>query len=219
MNYVRVCTECGEPITSKSLLAKTCSTQCRQKRSRRLKREEREARDHGEQTAAVKLAANQQITDVVREVTKEEIRPVVREAINESVMQAVRDLVGLTPLAVAAMSEDLLSDDPKLRQAAYQTLMKYTIGHQAIGPKPEQESQQLIVNIGLPRPELSGTKKDLGWVGDPEQYEDVEHEELATCDMCSQEFPPSSMVDGSSRCVSCFTSQREEALKMLGEHQ
>lgn len=211
--YTRTCTECGEQFETRSSLAKTCSTQHRQARSRRLKREARENDEHAQQTRSIRRAANQQITDVVREVTKEEIRPVVREAINENVMQAVKELVGLTPLAVAAMAEDLETDDQVVRQRAYQTLFKYTVGHTAIGPKPEQESQQLVVNIGLPRPGVTDSSEEVGYI------DDTDAEELLTCDMCAQEFPASGMVDGSSRCLSCFTTQREDALKILGEHQ
>lgn len=202
MTAYRRCSECGEALTGKAAGAKTCSPKCRSARSRRLKKQKSEA---GE---AFRLPEHQRdlrdrvegaTPDVAHDVIQEELRPVVRESITADTLQAIAQMVALTPTAVAALQEDLTSDDSVIRQRAYTLLMKYTVGHRALVQPPETDkSQPLQVNFNLPRPDSPD---------DPVVVADAQ--EMKTCDTCGTEQPVSAFVAGSERCQECFGKQQQ----------
>lgn len=138
---------------------------------------------------------------------KEEYRPIVREAMTEDALRAIQRMVGLTPLAVECIEDDLTCGDPTIRQRAYTLLMKYTVGHQAIVRPEEEVSGQLVVHFNLPRPgddvESQGAAVELV------------AEELRCCDMCGKDKAITQFVAGSDRCTTCYDEQREFAQKLL----
>lgn len=145
-------------------------------------------------------------TDVARHVIEEEIRPVVRESITADTLKAIADMVALTPTAVAALQEDLLSEDATIRQRAYTLLMKYTVGHHAIvTPEDKDKTGPLHVHFNLPRPEEAESMDG----------EVVVEDTLKTCDTCGQEKPVGSFVANSDRCEDCYTKQQAKATELL----
>jgi hypothetical protein len=123
-----------------------------------------------------------------------------RQALTEDVLRAIERLVGLTPAAVNALTEDLMGDDKVIRQRAYTLLFKYTTGHPAlVKPEDTDDKSQLVVNFNLPRPDLK----------DDAEVEPEAADELKVCDLCSQEKPVSEFEVGSSRCTECFEAWKK----------
>lgn len=203
----RVCSECGASLAGKDHRQKTCSNKCRLARSRRQRRANQEFEDLGEAAQeggkTIAQIVRTEATDVVSRVLKDQLQPIVREALTEDVLRAISDLVGLTPRAVQAMTEDLESDNEILRQRAYTLLIKYTVGHPAIVKAEDAAAgQQMVVNFVLPRPD--GATDNTAVI--------AEAEELKVCDICNTEQPANEFVAGSSRCTSCFEQHRDEVL-------
>lgn len=144
--------------------------------------------------------------DISKRIVEEELRPVVREAITEEVLRGIQDLVGLTPEAVLAIGEDLRSEDSTIRQRAYGLILKYTLGNAAVAPTDDNTGKELVVNIGIPRPDVP---ENPGIPQPAESTPDAEQvTELKTCDMCARELEVSYFVDGSERCQDCWAEQR-----------
>lgn len=208
----RICSECSKPLDGKGPHAKTCSPTCRSARSRRLKRQKVEAAEAAAATpAARELAARVrgEQQDQLHKVIEEELRPVVREAITEETLRAIGQLVGLAPRAVAAIEDDLASEDATIRQRAYTLLIKYTVGHSAIVPPIEQDkSQAIVVNFDLPRPEPTHVES-LAEQDEPGEITDAA--EVKTCDICGVEDTPDKFAANSNRCLDCYHKQQARA--------
>lgn len=175
----------------------TCSDKCRAKRSRRERRANRQVEEFAQanNAGAQEIAAivRREAPDVVKKVFNDEIRPIVREAINEDVLRAIEGMVGLTPAAVAALQEDLESDDATIRQRAYSLVIKYTVGHPALVKDDITREQNMTVNFNLPRPD----EADLA-------AHNTEATELRECDMCREDKVwPDEFEAGSTRCKEC----------------
>jgi len=124
---------------------------------------------------------------------KDELTPIVREAINEDVLRAIEGMVGLTPAAVAALEEDLASEDSTIRQRAYSLVIKYTVGHPALVKDDITKNQQMTVNFNLPRP----NQEDIDAATVPE-------DDLRLCDMCREPKRwPDEFEAYSTRCTAC----------------
>lgn len=222
----RLCSECGDSLAGRKANTKTCSAECRSKRSRRLRGLTKSHRAEALLSPEVRELAQVvrgERGDVVDEVVKEELRPVVREAITEDTMRAVADLIALAPAAVSALREDLASDDATIRQRAYTLVTKYTIGHPAIVRPPEEESdKQLVVHFNIPRPDTStDTSTDTSA---PEIAESLvgtvieeSTDETRQCDMCGEDRPLDQFVSGSYRCHSCYAAQQQRARDLYSD--
>lgn len=193
------CSECGKPLENP--IAKTCSNACRKSRGRRI------ARDKKRAGAANALPDHQKVIadvtrgiapDVAHEVAKEEIRPIVREALTQDVLHAIGQLVNLTPLAVNALAQDLVSQDDKLRQKATELLLRYTVGHPAIAPTQQNHQQPMQVVLTWPGQEqtaavAAGTAPELA----------APAEDVVECMECHEHKPRAAMYLDSERCKDC----------------
>lgn len=208
----RICSECPNPLTGKSAAAKTCSPKCRSARSRRIRNAQRKAGEDSAYPAHAKEISERvrgETPDVARHVIEEEIRPVVRESITADTLKAIADMVALTPQAVAALQEDLASDDATIRQRAYTLLMKYTVGHSAIvTPDDDGNKGPMHVHFELPRP---GSDQPA------EPVEEAEAVEVRECDHCHVEKPLDEFVANSYRCKGCFEEQQVRAATLIHE--
>lgn len=207
---VRACSECANPLSSRSVTSKTCSNACRLKRSRRLKRVKQDQADFeaaypGDGARAVADIVRRESYDTVMRVTQSEITPIVREALTEDVLRAVQAMIGLTPRAVQLLGEDLESEDATIRQRAYTLLIKYTAGHPALlQPKDADHGAQLVVQFGLPRPDAEALVAP-----EAEVVEDL------TCDMCGEDKPATEFESGSLRCRPCFETWKATVLEQF----
>lgn len=212
MTAYRLCSECPNPLTGMGPLAKTCSPKCRSKRSRRLKRqlkEAGEAKAMPEHQKEITERVRGEMDDIAHKVIEEELRPVVRETITQDTLKAISDMVGLTPRAVAAIEDDLASEDPVIRQRAYTLVMKYTVGHNAIvQPEDKDTTQPLVVNFELPRPELPNRPDTIE--AEAVEVPDTESRECDTCHQMKTDF-----IAGSDRCTECFEGMHNKELELL----
>jgi hypothetical protein len=183
---------------------------CRSARSRRIKAAERRGQANSVHSLSPEAKRISQVVrnerdDVVDEMVREELRPAVREAITQDVLNAIRDMVALTPAAVAAITEDLASDDKVLRQRAYSLLTKYTLGHPALVTRDnDPDEKQLIVNFALPRP------PDAPAIEGSATSDEELPEGQRACDLCGGLKDEDQFVDGSDRCNSCWAEQRAQ---------
>lgn len=216
----RLCSECGQSLAGRKANAKTCSPNCRQKRSRRLASANADAQAEAalpDHVKEIRQAARGERDDVVDRVLQEELRPVVRESITDDTLKAIRDLIALTPEAVAAIQEDLASEDATIRQKAYTLIARYTIGHPAIVRPPEEEAdKQLIVHFNIPRPEQHGATEEPEVI-EAESAVPLHDDELRQCDMCGADKPITDFVAGSHRCVTCYEAQQEKARNLYSD--
>lgn len=196
----RTCSECAASLAGKKPQTKTCSVNCRQKRARRVRaagkadgREGAALRAMPTAIRDVMLAVHEhhEKPDVIKDVMREQLAPIVRDALTESTLRAIEGLLGLTETAVQALGEDMVSDDPVIRQRAYALQMKYTIGHPAlVQPEAGAAAGQMVVNFQLPRPDSLPAIEATAL-------------ELKTCDLCGEEKPAEQFVGSSDRCETC----------------
>lgn len=217
----RICSECSTPLTGMGPQAKTCGPAHRSARSRRLKRLKKEAGEaQGHTPAAQEIAARVrgEVRDVLPKVIEEEVRPVVRESITEDTLRAIAQMVGLTSAAVAAIADDLGSDDATIRQRAYSLVMKYTVGHGAIVTPIEQDKTQPInVHFQLPRPPAIEGEATLE-EEPPEPGEIAEATVVKTCDTCGKEGTLDEFAAASTRCKDCYAKQKARAAALLKDY-
>lgn len=211
--YHLTCTECGKRFESRRPDAKTDTGACRQRRSRRLAALRRKGAEAGrmppEQRELTDIV-NGSTQDVARPLLEEELKPVVREAITEDTLRAIRGMVALTPDAVAALAEDLRSENATIRQRAYKLVLQYTVGHPAVvRPEDADPHQQLIVNLHVPRPGSGETQADV----------DGEAQELRTCVVCDHSKPVEQFVANSDRCKDCHAKLQEKAMRFLEQQE
>lgn len=217
MPVARACSECGYTLAGRPAQTKTCSDKCRSTRSRRVRRANREMEEFADANNAgaevIAQIVRNEAPDLVTKVMKEQLTPIVREALTEDTLRAINDMVGLTPRAVAAMSEDLDSEDPTIRQRAYTLLIKYTVGHPAIVKPQEQDPNQVLeVHFNLPRPDATVTFDTDAEDAIPE---------LMTCDVCGESKPREAMAavtsepDGTGRCMACHEARKAAVLEQL----
>lgn len=148
---------------------------------------------------------------IARSELQKAIAPVVKEAITEDVLGAVRDMIGLLPDAIAAIKEDIGSDDPDIRQRAYTLLVKHTAGSRNLVPDVNEAKQRdLTVVFGIPRPDGTGEARSDGTTGVIESK---------ACDSCHVVKPADSehFVQGTDRCRECFDSMRASAMSLVVE--
>lgn len=208
-----ICSECPNPLPSPN--HKTCSETCRSRRSRRIRRARKKS---GERTAlppelkALSNAVEDKVDEGLKEAVQAELRPIIREALTEDVLRAAADLVGLTPIMVAAIQEDLVQDkDRTLRQRAYTLLAKFTLGNQSIAPAAaEKDPSPMQVVFHLPRPDGEPSVEP---VADAEEVD----EEVRSCIECRAVKPEHAFVAGSERCQECHQAVRQRVLDRFGE--
>lgn len=197
----RICSEpgCGNSLAGLGPKALSCSPECRKARHARQVREKRRG-----EVATVKAFASaaddKTKHDIIKQAVREQVEPVVRAALANETLAAISKLVKLVPSAIDALEEDLLGDDPLLRQRAYSLLIKYTAGHPAIvRPDDATGAGQMVVNFNLPRPDSN-----------PQELNADEVIEMKTCDLCDTAKPSTEMVAGANRCQSCMDRWKAE---------
>lgn len=209
--FSRTCSECGASLRGRAASAKTCSDVCRAGRSRRIKRSREKNLELAQLPAHQKdlqAAITGEVPEVAHEVIQQELRPIVREALTEDVLRSIDNLIGLTPAAIRALEGDLASDDSKVRQRAYELVLRYTVGNQPIVNTDSQSERELIVNFNLPRPE-----------GEAQEDEITESTAVRVCLVCDTEKPEHEFVAGSDRCTECHEKLQDKVKSILGDDQ
>lgn len=202
----RACTECGTPLETDNPRARTCSAKCRQKRKSRKDRHAEHMREG--LTRGDALAEHMDLhPEAVNDAITKELQPLVREAITEETLAGISGLLNLLPTAVEKLAEDLQHPNASVRQRAYMTALKYTVGQQALVGDVKDDSKQIHVNFNLPRPGDEQTVE-----APPDSIEEVKE-----CDTCHADKPLSEFVSGSDRCRTCFNDLRERVISHYSE--
>lgn len=212
----RVCLNCGKDITHKRTDAKSCGDPACTKALQRGRKRRGSASREALAGIEAETTEARRTTIVKREVEREVraiIKPVVREALTEDVMVALEDLIKLTPEAVATLSAHMDDSDPEsydavLAQKAATTVLRYTVGHQALVTPQEATAPQLVVNFGLPRP---GAEQPYDATTKP-----IEVEEEFECDVCHEVLLTTERVAGADRCSECHETRKRAVLEQYG---
>jgi len=142
---------------------------------------------------------------------RDELRPVVREQITEHTLRAIQGLVALTPVMVEAIGRDLEHPDPVIRQRAYSVMARYTLGHSAIVPPPEEAHRQTMTVIfdGMVRAGQQPTtiEADPAPVDEPQRI----------CNSCDATKPAAEFVEHSDRCVVCHEQLQARMREVVGD--
>ena len=143
------CLNCGEKLPEDSRASrKYCDDHCR-KESHRL------AGGKGkitEQREIARKLAFENIQDEVREVLRQEIREQITQHVHDNVLGAAESMTHLLPEAMAALKQDLESEDWMARSRAYALVMKYAMSFKDTEPK-DGGNQNIVVVSGVPTPD------------------------------------------------------------------
>ncbi len=212
------CSECGVPLVNADgsptpAGTKTHNASCRNKRARRLKREEKEAALARRRPKRAKhvLAVAEEVENgaAMHEAAVEVFKPLIREAMTEKVLGGIQSLIDMQPEALAALRQDLSSNDDKIKQNAYTLWFKYTMGNPSVAPpSTTQAPSGLTVQFNLPRP------GDDPHVALPAPADAVT---LRDCDVCGESKTEAEFVAGSPRCEVCHDKTRELLTKRFGD--
>lgn len=201
---------CDKPVAGK---AKYCSDNHRTTYNRRKKAEAKRAREARKRPTLPEDPA-------VQKALAKELETPMQEALSEDVVEALQNAVKLTPQALQKVADLLESDLEHTRLAAAQTILKYTIGQNALLPNMDSDKQPLTVVIeGLDRPpiETQGQKPlEQSELTEALEQGEEHSEPYRICDFCRIPKPESEFIGNSNRCIKCFTELRDGAEARLG---
>lgn len=198
-----VCLGCGDPLPEpRRSTRKYCDAKCRAKFQRLVATKPGKPKISDEK-ARMRALAFENLGDEVREVLRQEIREQISQHVKDNVLGAAEVMTGMLPEAMAAMKQDLESEDWMARSRAYALVMKYAMSFAEADPK-ENASQNIVVVSGVPAPD---TPLGHAYVENYEELprasasvsdEDVEEGEVVEdferdwpkCHYCKQRKPP-----------------------------
>lgn len=206
----RVCLNCGRALRGRDVRRKTCSDRCR-KAIQRARGAQRVTSLPDAELTGDAVHNDRGPRSPLRQVIAEELRPIVREAIDEEVIKAIGALVRLSPGAIVALSEDLDSDDPQIRQRAYSLVLKFALDNPHVTP-PRADKPHLQVDVNLPRP---GPPPDraIELLKEDDPPHDLEHQRV--CVGCREPRRTSDFQADAPMCTRCLTQRRERVLGAL----
>lgn len=158
-----------------------------------------------EQRKKMKELAFANMQDEVREIMRQEIRETISQHVKDNVLGAAEVMTEMLPTALAAIKQDLESEDWMSRSRAYALLMKYAMTFKDQEPEAAG-NQNIVVVSGVPTPDTP-----LGHAV-VEQFDQLQsgveefEKDWPQCGVCHQRKPESNMRDngkGSIICTSC----------------
>jgi hypothetical protein len=138
---------------------------------------------------------------------REQVGPVVREALTDRVLEEIKVMTHLLPEALQTLQNNLLDEDPKIRESAAALILKYTLGNQTIAPKPEQSAPAFNISFGgMPMQGEKMDAEDGSVLGDA--VEEANHERQ--CQECGEVKDAAEFVGESPRCLACHDRIMDE---------
>jgi len=163
-----------------------------------------------EQRKKMKELAFANMQDDVREIMRQEIRETIGQHVKDNVLGAAEVMTEMLPTALAAIKQDLESEDWMARSRAYALLMKYVMTFKDQDPEAAG-NQNIVVVSGVPTPDTP-----LGHAV-VEQFDQLQEgveefeQDWPKCSVCHQRKPESNMrqYGGPDRiiCTSCSITQ------------
>lgn len=203
----RVCLNCGRALAGRDVRRKTCSDRCR-KAIQRARGAQRVTSLPDAELTGDAIHNERGARSPLRQVISEELRPIVREAIDEEVIKAIGALVRLSPGAIAALEDDLDSDDPLIRQRAYSLVLKFALDNAHITP-PRADKPHLQVDVNLPRPDTTPAPP----LDDASRA--LEPAPGRICVGCREPRAASDFQADAPMCSRCLEQRRERVLAAL----
>jgi hypothetical protein len=102
----------------------------------------------------MRALAFENLQDEVREVLREEIRETINQHVKDNVLGAAEVMTHMLPEAMAAVKQDLESEDWMARSRAYALVMKYAMSFGAADAK-EDKPTNIVVVSGVPTPDTA----------------------------------------------------------------
>lgn len=146
----------------------------------------------------MRALAFENLGDEVREVLRQEIREQISQHVKDNVLGAAEVMTQMLPEAMAAMKQDLESEDWMARSRAYALVMKYAMQFAEADPK-DQGNQNIVVVSGVPTPDTplghavvehyEELPRASASVEAGEEVEEFE-KEWPKCHYCKQRKPP-----------------------------
>lgn len=151
-----MCLACGEPLPEpRRSTRKYCDRACRAK-FQRIVALEKKADGTPEKISdaqkRMKALAFENLGDEVRQVLREEIRETISQHVKDNVLGAAEVMTHMLPTAMAAVKQDLESEDWMSRSRAYALVMKYAMAFAEADAK-EEKAQNIVVVSGVPTPD------------------------------------------------------------------
>lgn len=100
----------------------------------------------------MKELAFENLGDEVRQVLREEIRETISQHVKDNVLGAAEVMTHMLPTAMAAVKQDLESEDWMSRSRAYALVMKYAMAFADADVK-DDKPQNIVVISGVPTPD------------------------------------------------------------------
>jgi hypothetical protein len=100
----------------------------------------------------MRALAFENLQDEVREVLREEIRETINQHVKDNVLGAAEVMTHMLPEAMAAVKQDLESEDWMARSRAYALVMKYAMAFGQADAK-EDKPTNIVVVSGVPTPD------------------------------------------------------------------
>lgn len=153
-----------------------------------------------EQRKKMKELAFANMQDEVREIMRQEIRETISQHVKDNVLGAAEVMTEMLPTALAAIKQDLESEDWMSRSRAYALLMKYAMTFKDQEPEAAG-NQNIVVVSGVPTPDTP-----LGHAV-VEQFDQLQEgveefeKDWPKCSVCHQRKPESNMRG--NICTSC----------------
>lgn len=200
------CLGCGEPLPEpRRPTRKYCSDKCRAKFQRLVALE---ANPDGSRPTIsdakrqMRALAFENLGDEVREVLRQEIREQISQHVKDNVLGAAEVMTQMLPEAMAAVKQDLESEDWMARSRAYALVMKYAMAFAEADPK-DQGNQNIVVVSGVPTPDTplghavvehyETLPKASASVDDSDVIEEFERD-WPKCHYCHQRKPEANMT-------------------------
>lgn len=149
------CLACGALLPEpRKATRKYCDDKCRARfqRAVAVKDEEGTALKISDAKKQMRALAFENLNDEVRQVLREEIREQISQHVKDNVLGAAEVMTHMLPQAMAAVKQDLESEDWMARSRAYALVMKYAMQFSEADAK-DDKPQNIVVVSGVPTPD------------------------------------------------------------------
>jgi hypothetical protein len=150
------CLACNTPLPEpRRASRKYCDQKCRAKFQRAValeKKPDQSPTKISDAQKQMKALAFENLGDEVRQILREEIRETISQHVKDNVLGAAEVMTHMLPTAMAAMKQDLESEDWMSRSRAYALVMKYAMAFAEADGKDEKP-QNIVVVSGVPTPD------------------------------------------------------------------
>ena len=130
---------------------------------------------------------------MVREVLAEEIRDQIGQHVRDNLLGSIEEMVGLGPMVVSALKEDMETKDWAVRSRAYQYWLRYILPFVKDTQKEDASDRTVVIVHSIPAPDMNAEIIE----GEAEPFE----RDWSVCTSCDERRHPDNMHEGV--CAAC----------------